>query len=326
MRSLGIYCNAALPAAAATELRAGLGDHRLILPSVQAVGVLGRGARDPRLDEADVAFGQPDAEQVIASPRLGWVHLTSAGYTAYDRQDLRQAFAARGAALTKSSLVYDEPCAEHVLAFLLCEARQLRGAFAAQAGARDWPQAPLRAGSRLLVGQSVVLVGFGAIGRRLAELLAPLGMRVSAVRRTVAGDEAVPTFRFDDARAVAALGEADHVVDILPAAPGTERFFDAPRLAAMKAGAVLYNIGRGATVDQDALAAALASGHLAAAYLDVTDPEPLPPAHPLWAAPNCCITPHTGGGHADEQERLVRHFLDNLGRFTSGRPLIDRVC
>ena len=93
----------------------------------------------------------------------------------------------------------------------------------------------------------------------------------------------------------------------------------------MKRGAVFYNIGRGTTVDQDALGEALRSGQLRAAYLDVTDPEPLPPEHPLWTTPNCVITPHTAGGHADEWVRLVKHFLVNLRRHEAGQPLLDRV-
>ena len=100
---------------------------------------------------------------------------------------------------------------------------------------------------------------------------------------------------------------------------------DAGRFSAMKAGSVFYNIGRGTTVDQQALLEALRSGHLGGAYLDVTDPEPLPPDHPLWSAPNCYITAHTAGGHMDERERLVRHFIDNLFRFTNGERLLNRI-
>ena len=93
----------------------------------------------------------------------------------------------------------------------------------------------------------------------------------------------------------------------------------------MKPGAVFYNIGRGTTVDQAALVTTLNSGRLAAAWLDVTDPEPLPPGHPLLSAPNCHLTPHIAGGHRNEAESLVRHFLDNFQRFVAGTPLQDRV-
>jgi phosphoglycerate dehydrogenase-like enzyme len=90
-------------------------------------------------------------------------------------------------------------------------------------------------------------------------------------------------------------------------------------------GAVFYNIGRGTTVAQDALLDALRSGRLGAAWLDVTEPEPLPDEHPLWAEPNCFITPHVAGGHVGEAKTLVRHFLKNFDRFICRKPLLDRV-
>lgn len=325
MSSLTVYCNADFAADAMARLRAGLGAHHLVLPAGGAVGVLGVGAPDPQVEQADVVFGQPVAEQVMSASRVRWVHITSAGYTRYDRDDLRAAFTARGAALTKSSLVYDEPCALHVLAYLCAQARQLPAALDSQRGGRDWPHLPLRAKSSLLRDEKVVLVGYGSIARRLAELLAPLRMQVSAVRRRVAGDEAIPTHAVEDGGAARALAEADHVVDLLPDSPATRGFFGAARLATLKRGAVFYNIGRGTTVDEGALREALISGALGAAYLDVTSVEPLPPEHPLWSAPRCYITPHTAGGHAGEGMRLVQHFLDNLDRFLGGRPLLDRV-
>jgi len=325
MKPLDIYCNAALPADAEAKFAAGIEGHRWLRPSGGPVGVLGRAGPDPRVDEADVVFGQPDPAQVASSGRVAWVHLISAGYTAFDTPAIREGFRARRAALTKSSLVFDEPCALHVLAFLCAEARQLRDAFEDQRGARAWPQLALRAKSRILRDELVTIVGFGSIARHLVQLLEPLGLRIQAIRRQVAGDEGVPTFALGSPEAAQALGRADHVIDILPASPGTEGFFDAARLESLKRGAVFYNIGRGTTVDQRALAAALHSGQLAAAYLDVTDPEPLPVDHPLWSAPSCTITPHIAGGHATEWVRLVHHFLDNLVRYTAGQPLLDRV-
>jgi phosphoglycerate dehydrogenase-like enzyme len=324
--ALTIYCNADLPPAALERLRREVLPHRLIFPTSGArAGVLEAGQPDPQLGLVEVAFGQPDVDQVIVEERLAWVHLTSAGYTRYDRPDLTQAFRRRGAALTNSSQVYSEPCALHVLAFMCAQARQLPPAWNAQRGAHEWRQQELRARCHLLDGESVVMVGFGSIARRLVELLAPLHMRLCAIRRRVIGDEPVPTYAPDDPRAVQALAGADHVIDVLPANASTNHFFDAQRFAGFKSGAIFYNIGRGTTVSEDALQSALASGHLGAAYLDVTSAEPLPPTHPLWSAPNCFITPHTAGGHQDESLRLVQHFLDNLARFMAGQPLVDRV-
>lgn len=319
-----IWCNADLSPAALELLRAEVAPHRLVMAE-QRILFAKRPQPDPAFLEADVAFGQPDAAQVIASSRLRWFQITSAGYTPFDREDLRAALRARGAAFTKSSVVYDEPCAEHVLAFVLADARALPAAFRNGQEARGWPQRAVRAGSRLLAGQSAVLFGFGSIARRLAPMMAPLGVRLTGVRRSVAGDEPVATLALDDPGVAGALAEADHVIDILPASAETRGYFDARRFAAMKQGAVFYNIGRGTTVDQDALLAALAGGRLRGAYLDVTDPEPLPAEHPLWREPRCVITPHTAGGHVDEDERLVRHFAANLRRFAASEPLVDRV-
>jgi phosphoglycerate dehydrogenase-like enzyme len=123
----------------------------------------------------------------------------------------------------------------------------------------------------------------------------------------------------------AELAAADQVINILPENPQSRGFFDAERFAQMKPGTVFHNIGRGTTVDQEALATALECGHLAAAWLDVTDPEPLPDGHRLRSAPNCFITPHTAGGHADEGGTAVRHFLENFGRFERGEALLDRI-
>ncbi|MFM9030804.1 MAG: NAD(P)-dependent oxidoreductase, partial [Opitutaceae bacterium] len=90
-------------------------------------------------------------------------------------------------------------------------------------------------------------------------------------------------------------------------------------------GTRFYNVGRGATVDENALLEALRSGRVGEAYLDVFQTEPLPPDHPFWATPNCFITPHTAGGRHDQNEAIVRHFLANLEAFTRGGPLTDRV-
>ncbi|MBL8187357.1 MAG: D-2-hydroxyacid dehydrogenase, partial [Acidobacteria bacterium] len=189
---------------------------------------------------------------------------------------------------------------------------------------RGWPFYPTRAASRLLKGQTVLLLSFGHIARRIAELLAPLGMNLVAVRRRVVGDE--PIRVLPESEMDSLLPTADHIINVLPASAETKNFLNAERLSLVKPGAILYNVGRGTTVDQTALREALLSGRLAAAYLDVTEPEPLPPDDPLWTTPNCFITPHSGGGHSDEMERLVDHFLENFRRFAGGHELLNRVA
>jgi phosphoglycerate dehydrogenase-like enzyme len=283
------------------------------------------GGPAPELSEADVAFGQPPLADVLASPRLRWVQLSSAGYGSFDTAEARRTFAARGAALTKSSFVYSSPCAEHVLAFMLTWARRLPWALRTQWGERGWPQGELRQSSVLLENQRVILFGLGSIGARLAELLRPFTPHISGVRRQLRGDEPVATLRFEDPTLPEVLARADHVVNLLPGADATKLYFDADRLAGLKQGAIFYNVGRGSTVDQRALAALLSEGRLQAALLDVTDPEPLPPEHPLWSTPNCFITPHSAGGHHDEGDRLVDHFIANLQRFERAEAVLDRA-
>ena len=319
---LTIWSNLQLTGRALAALQSGLGPHCLVRAAESTTCFQPIGRHDPVLAEADVAFGQPEADQCEASARLRWVHLASAGYTTFAGHDIRAQFVARGIPLTNSSSVYDEPCAQHALAFMLAEARQIPGSIRDKATTHAWNTPPTRAASFLLKGQTVLLVGYGAIAKRLAELLAPFGLHLVGFRRRPRGDEPI------EVRPMAELSDwlphADWVVDILPAASETTGLFDGARFAAMKPGAIFINIGRGATVDQTALLAALSS-HLRAAYLDVTSPEPLPPEHPLWTAPNCIITPHVAGGHEDEYDRLVALFLANLDRFGRGQSLAGRV-
>ncbi|HVY25882.1 MAG TPA: D-2-hydroxyacid dehydrogenase [Polyangiaceae bacterium] len=276
-----------------------------------------------KLEDADVAFGQPKPEQCLQCASLRWVHLSSAGWDKFERPDVRAHFA-KGVALTNSSGVYREPCAQHVLGLLLAEARQLGRSFAHQATDHAWPKLETRAACRLLApGVTVALVGYGSIAGRVAELLAPFGVEVVGVRRAPNGREPVQMLPFS--QLAGALARADHVVNILPGGAPTERAFGADQFAAIKPGAVFYNIGRGSTVDQPALVEALLRSQLRAAYLDVTDPEPLPPDHPLWRVPGCFITPHSAGGHANEDERLIAHFAANLRRYLIGEALLDRV-
>ena len=270
-----------------------------------------------------MAFGQPDVANVMETERLRWVQLTSAGYTRYDTPDFRSWAAAREVIVTNSSGVYAEACAEHVFAFMLAQARMLPQGVGLRCenGSSEWTE--LREGSVLLQGQSAVILGFGAIAARLLQLLSPFEIKVIAMRRRLRGDEKIAIVTPDNLRD--ALAAADHVINILPDNADSLRFISAERLGWMKSGAIFYNIGRGTTVDQQALAESLQSRHLGAAWLDVTDPEPLPEDHPLWKAPNCHITPHTAGGHRNESATLVRHFLENFRRFLADMPLRDRI-
>lgn len=297
--------------------------HQLVHSPKTSASVLAAGASDPTMDGADIAYGQPDLADTMRLARLRWVALSTAGYTRYDRADFRAALQARGTLVTSASGVFADPCAQQMLGCMLALARNLPAQLRNQDGPREWRYLEDRFSATVLTGQSVLLLGFGAIGKRLAELLAPFGCQITAYRRTPRGDEGINMVT--DAGLPAALAAADHVVDLLPDSSATQRFMSTARFAGMKRGARFYNVGRGTTVDQDALIAALKSGQVGAAYLDVMEPEPLPPAHPLWSAPNCFLTCHIGGGRREQDEELARHFLANLRRFEKNEPLIDRI-
>ena len=316
---LSIWTNTRFSEPAATLLREGTSSHQLVV-----AGDLGASEADEALRKSDIVFGQPGVEVLMGSTGLKWVHVSSAGYTNFDRDDFREFLQTRSAFMSNSSNVFDEPCAQHVLAMMLADARQLLPSFESQRSDQAWQSGERRAGSYLLNGQSVLILGFGAIARRLAQLLAPFNMNISALRRHPSGNEGVEIIGEGDVER--ALGEADHVVNILPESDSTRGWMNEVRFSQMKRGARFYNIGRGATVDQNALLQALNTSALELAYLDVTSPEPLPPAHPLWSAPNCFLTPHTAGGHKGEEERLVKHFLRNLRAFECGEALVDLVA
>jgi phosphoglycerate dehydrogenase-like enzyme len=322
--SLTIWCNAKFPPAAMEKLRAGLKEHRLIEASGARDVNLDAGDPDPQIEQADVAFGQPDAGQIVSQPRLKWVQLTSAGYTRYDNDAFRAAMKRHGTIFCNASSIYAEPCAQHLAAMILALTRRLPQAAHNQRTKRGWPHLPLRRESKLLNGQTALLVGYGTIGRRLSQLLAPFEMKLIGFRRHPRGDEPNVQIRAID-ELDQYLPDADHVINVLPASDESKNLFDAAKFARLKPTAVYYNIGRGTTNDESALEAALREKKFAAAYIDAFAEEPLPSEHPLWTTPNCFITPHTAGGHDTEADRLVTMFLDNLARLQRGDKLVNRI-
>jgi phosphoglycerate dehydrogenase-like enzyme len=319
-----IFVDYAIPADALELLQTGTKGHELIFPQKPIASVLSKPEVDSQFATAEIAFGQPDLRAIESAAALKWIHVSSSGITRYDTPKFRALMAERKISVTNSAGVYEEACAVHVLSFMLAQARNLPLALNTRTatGTNEWRG--LRGSSTTLCGQTVLILGFGAIGRRLVELLRPLQMNVIAYRRKTRGDEGVPVITQKQLSRTLA-SEADHIVNILPDNAESRGFFDAARFSTLKPGAVFYNIGRGATVDQDALLEALRAKRLKAAWLDVTEPEPLPDNHPLLAEPNCFITPHIAGGQADEARTLVRHFLKNFGCYVRGEPLCDQV-
>jgi len=321
---LRIHVDFTLPEDALALLRERTQGHQLLFAERPAASVLGAATTDPAFALADIAFGQPDPSAVAVAPALKWIQLSTSGYTRYDSAEFRALVARRNIPVCNAAQVYAEACAVHAASFILAQARNLPRALRSREPHASPAWKDIRTAGTTLQGSTILIVGFGTIGRRLAEMLRPFGVKVLAYRRNARGDEGVPVVT--DAQLAHVLAhDVDHVVNILPDSPSSRGFFNASRFGAMKPGAIFHNIGRGTTVDQDALAHALRSGRLAAAWLDVTEPEPLPDGHPLLTAPNCHITPHIAGGHRGESLTLVRHFLANLERFTRGETLVDRV-
>jgi phosphoglycerate dehydrogenase-like enzyme len=312
----GVWCNQTWDPGERATLESALRGQPLecVAPADTGLGVAA--------EKAEVLVGQPPLALLERSRAVRWVHLTSAGYGRY--ADRHEWFTQRGVTLTKSSEVYANPCAQHVFAFMMAHSRQLPLAWSRHREHR-WSYSELRPRAQILDGQRVVIVGYGRIGERLAELLAPFHMRVSGLRRRVDTAAAGPLFALGSDAGDAELATADHVVNLLPGTDETALFFNRKRLESLRPGAVFYNVGRGTTVDQAVLAERLHNGQLGAAWLDVTDPEPLPPDAALWSAPNCIITPHMAGGRQAEGRALFQHFLDNLERYRANRELVDQV-
>ncbi len=259
------------------------------------------------LSRCDVAFGNPDVQALTEADALRWIQLESVGFGEYADLDWDEL----GQRLTLTNLAgfFADPVAETALAGLLALARGIDDLVRLQVNA-TWEGDPIRTRLRSLTGSHVVMVGFGAINRRLAALLAPFACQITPIRSETLADE------MDRA-----LANADIVVCTAPDIPATRGLFDAARLALMPRHAVFANLGRGSIVDEAALAAALNTGQLGGAVLDVTVDEPLPADHPFWRCPNTILTQHTGGGTVDEVNRKIDVFLANFGRYSRGEPL-----
>lgn len=271
------------------------------------------------LEDADaaVAWSMTPAEYAGAK-NLRWFQSIGAGVERVILPGMRES----GLIVTNSSGLHGVNISEHVLALMLAFARQIPTFVLGSARARWRDDA--RSSIFELSGQTLHIVGYGDIGRTLGRKAAALGMRVTATRRRPATDDiAHEVTGFADLPKQ--LSSADHIAICLPQTPATVGLFDANMLAACKRGALIYNIGRGPIVDTDALIAALDSGHIAGAGLDVTEPEPLPTSSALWGRDNVIITAHTAGGTPHFFQRLLAIVAENLRRAQAGEPLINVV-
>ncbi|HEY8394742.1 MAG TPA: D-2-hydroxyacid dehydrogenase [Thermaerobacter sp.] len=287
-----------------------------VLPHRQASA----GELDRAFERAEIAFlfgGELTASRLRRATRLRWIQ---AAYAGVDRlleaaPELRR----HPALLTNARGMHAATIADHVFMFMLAWARRLP-AYLDQQRRHEWKRQPVRE----LAGETLTVVGLGAIGREVARRALAFGMRVMGVRRRPEPVPGVdPVVTPDQLRRV--LAPAQWVVVSAALTPETRHLIGAAELAAMRRDAFLINVSRGAVVDEQALIRALRDGTIAGAGLDVFADEPLPPGHPFWDMDNVLITPHIAGNMRDYIGRAVDLFTENLARFLRGEPLLNQV-
>lgn len=286
------------------------------------VEVVTRGQVEERpelLQGVEVAYGWLSAAQINDATALRWMQTMGAGVNGLVTPELRE----RDLTITNASGIHAEPITEHMFGMLLLHTRRLAEAWDRQKTGQ-WGGYDYGANVSMLAGKTLGVLGVGAIGGHSARVGKGFGMRVLGLRRRAGPHPDVERMYTPDERREF-LSECDVVMNSLPLTDRTRGFLGADEFAAMKPGAIVVNTGRGATMDTAALMAALENGHLGAALLDVTDPEPLPAGHPLWAMKNVYITPHYSGAHPGYGARADAIFLDNLGRYIAGEPLRNVV-
>jgi phosphoglycerate dehydrogenase-like enzyme len=274
-----------------------------------------------RIAEVDVLLvsGLWRNEMVAAAPRLAFIQSISAGTDQFSRDALR----AVGIRLASAQGANERAVAEHAIALILAMARQIPEARDNQA-AKRWRGMVGEIARREdeLGGKTLVIVGLGRIGSRLATLAKAFDMRVIGVRQhpsrgAGAADEIVAQDRL-----LEVLPQADFVALTCPLTPGTENLNDARALAAMKGSAFLINVARGKVVHEPALIEALGQGRIAGAALDCVWEEPLPATSALWSLPGVLITPHTAGETRRYEDNVLDILMENLARLWRGEAEI----
>ena len=274
-----------------------------------------------RIGEADVVVvsGMWRNAPVERATRLRFIQSISAGLDQYDLADLR----ARNIRLASAQGVNANAVAEHAMGLILALTRKIHTSRDNQAK-RFWRPMIGDPAAREdeLGGKSLLIVGLGGIGLRLARFARAFDMKVTGVKRDLSAridnvDQLIPPDRLAEA-----IATADIVALTCPLTPETTHLIDAGMLARMKPSALLVNCARGKVVDEEALIAALGAGRIAGAGLDVTAEEPLAEASPLWGFENVLITPHVGGETAAYEDRVIDLLIENLARLGRGEATL----
>ena len=293
-------------------------------PQMKAVHLPNYSRMTEELPDTDIFVGfSIRPEQFACARKLKWIHSTAAGIGQLMYPELRRS----GVVVTNASGVHKIPMAEHVLGMLVALARRFPDCLRAQQQGR-WAQqelwdAPVRL--RELRGQTLLLVGFGTVGKEIARVVKPLGMKIWAVTRSGRGDASLADRILPANELYRALPQADFVVLAAPETRETRHIINAARLHLMKPTAYLINVARGTLVDETALAEALSKRAIAGAALDVTEQEPLPAASPLWKLDNLFLTPHMSATSESLWPHQIALLFENLELWFSGRELINRA-
>lgn len=271
---------------------------------------------------ADVLYGFPGEspaclkQAIEHNPGLRWVQGMAAGSGATVAAAGLSAADLKRVVFTTSSGVHADNLAEFAVFGALAGLKNLPR-LRADKDSRTWPD---RWPMRQLYDATVLVVGLGEIGRACAARFAAMGAGVIGCNRTVRTvpwvDRVYPVDHIEEAAAL-----ADVIVIALPGTASTDRLVSGAVLGALRPGAVVVNVGRGTTVDEDGLVKALGAGRVSFAALDVTATEPLPGGSPLWRLPNVLISPHTATLDAREDRRIAEHFAANATRLLNGEPM-----
>lgn len=280
-------------------------------------------ASDPAVLEKSLAgatltYGLPPVQRLSEAPELRWIQLISAGVP----QELCPIAQQLGIPVTNLAGLYGPSIAEHALAMMLTLSRNLHVAMRNQYEGR-WDRGVANT-MRDLHGKTLVIVGFGNIGQNIARLARAYGMQIFACRRTNRPAPYVDRF-YSLAELPLMLAEADYVAVAAPLTRHTEGMLGPAEFQAMKRGVVYVNVSRGSVAREKALLAALESGQVAAAGLDVFAVEPLPENHPLWSHPHVLISPHYSGETINLGPLPMERFARNLRAWSAGRELEGRV-
>lgn len=291
-----------------------------VAPGVEIVGVRNEQEALAAMPGAQGLVGFCEPELIDAAPELGWIQTYHSGVA-----DCAALLADRDIVLTNMQRAGAPGIAEHAIALLLGLTRGLHLYLPDQAEGRWEPGRLRHANAHELSGRTMLVVGLGGIGTEVARRAHGLGMRVIATRGSRAGRPEFVARVGTPEDLLAFAAEADVVVSAVPLLPATEGLFDREFFETLKPGARFINVSRGRVVVQDELVRALESGRLAGAGLDVTDPEPLPPEHPLWRRPDVIITPHVAATSDGLFGRVGTIARENLRRWVAGEPLLSVV-